>query len=796
MPAQPCQFLVPAPRDPACMSRTTIALPTAARAHPLALAACLALLPLAAAAQQAEVATTPEPAAVPAAGEGLNLDRIVVTGSTTARSKMKQSVSVSSVSSEQVQNSTASSAVEVLRAVPGLRAESSGGEGNANLGVRGLPMSDGGGRYVQLQEDGLPVLLVGDVSFATADQFVRADYTLDSIDVVRGGSASTLSTNSPGAIVNFIGQTGKTSGTALGMSLGLDHRQQRLDFQHGGKLGERLYYSVGGFYRVGEGTRHTDVTAENGGQLRASITKELDNDGSYLRLNFKHLKDNTPTYLPVPVQLDGNTIRQIDGIDPRRAFFINANFPTDMVVGSDGHTIATKPSDGLGVEVTSLGVEGVLKLGDGWSVTERFRKSAISGRFIGLFPAGGQPSDYTGDTPVFSAHIFNTSLDDMGNVFNDLRVQKELALGERSKLTFTGGLFTGVQNIAQTWYWNRYNVGLTGDGAALYDNAGNVTTEPVGDATTTWGGCCFRAIDVKLTAVAPYAAMTWEAGPLSLDASVRHDRQRGTGSQRFGDAASGGTWNPDRTTAVSYTTEATSYSVGGNYELGRELALFSRFSHGASWKSPDRVIWDTRVATGVDPYPVNEVDQFEAGLKVRQGGLNAFVTFFDARTKEGAGYEVTTRTIKKDSYTSRGIEAELSWRWGDLRLTGGATWTQAEIDSGDFKGNTPRRQADWVYQVSPAWRFGGLEVGGAIIGTTKSYAQNDNQVVLPGFAVVNLFANYELNDRTTLSLGVNNVFDQLGYTEAEGQNNLGDNPLYIARAVNGRSAKLSLKYSF
>lgn len=796
MPAQPCQFLVPALQDPAPAPRMARGLSAAGRVHPLAFAACLAVLPLAAGAQQAEVAATPEPAAVPAAGEGLNLDRIVVTGSTTARSKMKQSVSVSSVSSEQVQNSTASSAVEVLRAVPGLRAESSGGEGNANLGVRGLPMSDGGGRYVQLQEDGLPVLLVGDVSFATADQFVRADYTLDSIDVVRGGSASTLSTNSPGAIVNFIGNTGKTSGTALGMSLGVDHRQQRLDFQHGGKLGDRLYYSVGGFYRVGEGTRHTDVTAENGGQLRASITKELDNDGSYLRLNFKHLKDNTPTYLPVPVQLDGNRIKQIDGIDPRTAFFINANFPTDMVVGRDGHTIATHPADGLGVEVTSLGVEGVLKLGDGWSVTERFRKSAISGRFIGLFPAGSQPSDYTGDTPVFSAHIFNTSLDDMGNMFNDLRVQKELALAERSKLTFTGGLFTGVQNIAQTWYWNRYNVGLTGDGAALYDNAGNVTTEPVGDATTTWGGCCFRAIDVQLTAVAPYAAVTWETGPLSLDASVRHDRQRGTGSQRFGDAASGGTWNPDRTTAVRYSTDATSYSLGGNYEFDRSLATFARFSHGASWKSPDRVIWDTRVATGVDPYPVNEVDQFEAGLKVRLGGLNAFVTFFDARTKEGAGYEVTTRTIKKDSYTSRGIEAEVSYRWGDLRLTGGATWTQAEIDSGDFKGNTPRRQADWVYQVSPAWRFGALEVGGAVIGTTKSYAQNDNQVVLPGFAVVNLFANYELNDRTTLSLGVNNVFDQLGYTEAEGQNNLGDNPLYIARAVNGRSAKLSLKYAF
>ena len=144
----------------------------------------------------------PAPAAAPAAaapapaasGDGLQLDRVVITGTTVLRSKMKQSVSVSSLEGEQLGNLVASSATEVLRAVPGLRAESTGGEGNANLGVRGLPMSDGGGRYVQLQEDGLPVLLFGDISFATADQFLRADNNLDSIDVLRGGSAATTST--------------------------------------------------------------------------------------------------------------------------------------------------------------------------------------------------------------------------------------------------------------------------------------------------------------------------------------------------------------------------------------------------------------------------------------------------------------------------------------------------------------------------------------------------------------------------------------------------------------------------
>lgn len=760
--------------------------------HPLALAALACLSMAAAHGQTAEPAAAP---AEPAAGDGLKLDRVVVTGTSAARTKLKQSVSVSTVDAEQVEKSTAASAVEVLRAVPGLRAESSGGEGNANLGVRGLPMSDGGGRYVQIQEDGLPVLLVGDVSFATADQFIRADYSLESIDVIRGGSASTLSTNSPGAIVNFISKTGKTPGGAVGVSVGLDHRQQRVDYAWGGAIGDGLNLQFGGFYRIGEGVRPSDVTLENGGQIKAALTKTFGNTG-YVRLTLKQLNDRTPTYLPVPVVADGSTIREIPGIDPRTAFFVNSNFPQDLVVGRDGQVIATDPSDGLRVKVSSIGVEAQFKLADGLTLTDRFRKSDITGRFIGVFPAGSQPTAYTGSTPVFSAHIFNTSLDDMGNVFNDLRLTKDIALAPTAKLTLMGGLFTGIQNFGQTWYWNRYNVGLTGEGAGLYDNAGNPTTAPVGDATTTWGGCCFRSFDVQLTAYAPYAAVSWENGPLILDASVRYDKQRASGSQKFGDAASGGTWNPDRVNKVSYTADATSWSLGANYEFSRNMAAFGRISHGASWKSPDRVIWDTRVATGVDPYPVNEVDQFETGLKIRQGSFSGFFTAFFAKTKEGAGFEVTSQTIKNDSYDSKGIEAEMAWRLGDFRIAGGATLTDAQITSGPNSGNTPRRQATLVYQLSPSYSTGNLEVGGAIIGTTKSYAQNDNVVVLPGYAVVNLYASYALSDSTTVSLGVNNLFNTVGYTEAEGQNNLGDNPLYIARSVNGRSVKASLKVEF
>ena len=153
------------------------------RPHALALAA-LALLGAAAQAQQAAPAADKS--------DGLKLDAVVVTGTSTAKSKMRSSVAISTIESEGVTAVTAASATDVLRAVPGIRAEASGGESNANVAVRGIPVSAGGARYIQFQEDGLPVLQFGDIAFATPDTWMRADAAFERLEVVRGGSASTL----------------------------------------------------------------------------------------------------------------------------------------------------------------------------------------------------------------------------------------------------------------------------------------------------------------------------------------------------------------------------------------------------------------------------------------------------------------------------------------------------------------------------------------------------------------------------------------------------------------------------
>jgi hypothetical protein len=325
---------------------------------PLALAASLAMLAWSGA--QAQTQTAAPAAAKANEGEAdqagtLSMERIVVTGTTTARTKMKQSVSVSTLDPDQIQKSGAVSAAEVLRSVPGIRAESSGGEGNANITVRGAPISAGGSRYLQLQEDGLPVILVGDISFGTADQFVRADGMTDSVQAIRGGSASTLATNSPAGIVNFITKTGRDGGGSAGLTVGLDHNQARLDFDLGGRLGPKTRFQIGGFQRIGEGARPSNVTLEDGGQLRMNLTQDF--DGGYLRLSFKHLDDKTPTYLPVPVRLSGNKIETIAGVDPRTAFFINSNFAQDRTYDRNGNLVTSNPSDGPG------GQEHVLRPG-------------------------------------------------------------------------------------------------------------------------------------------------------------------------------------------------------------------------------------------------------------------------------------------------------------------------------------------------------------------------------------------------------------------------------------------------
>ena len=737
-------------------------------------ALCMALAGISVASQAQEAASP--------ATDGLKLDQVVLTGSSTQVSKMKQSLSVSSIDAEQMGRIGATNAAELLRSVPGLRSESSGGEGNANITVRGVPLSAGGSRYVQMQEDGLPVLLFGDIAFGTADQFLRADYNVERLEVVRGGSASTLASNSPGGLINFISKTGAETGGSLGLSAGLGHRLWRVDADYGASLGQGASFHVGGYQRVGEGGRPTGMNAESGGQIKASFTQKFAQ--GFIRLSLKALDDKTPSFMPVPVTVSGGQIHEIPGIDPRKAFFITPSLARDTSFSKDGGWTTTSTRDGLHVKSTAIGLEAGLDLGGGLRLDEKFRKSSNSGRFMALFPADNGSN---GTASSFTGTLFNTSLDDLGNTFNDLKLTQTVQSGA-GKFNVVGGLFYGSQNVAQTWFWNQYRLSMSGNKAQVLDANGNPSTAPIAEGWSTWGGCCTRTFDVQYTQTSPYAALTWEQGPLNLDFSLRRDEQKASGYSLSGDNANK-RWDAASQKTIDYKVAHTSYSLGGNYALSKDLSVFARASNGVSF-SADRLLYGNPLDGSV-PVALNEIDQQEAGVKWRGAGLSVFATLFNARTSE-SNYEVTTQKFTANKYKASGLELEAAYTLGELRLSGGATFTHASIsDSNDAStvGRMPRRQARVVWQLSPSYTMGPLEIGASLVGSGKSYGDDQNTITMPGYTVVNAFLSYQLNGKTTLSLQANNLFNALAFTEIEGDG-------HAARALNGRSVRATLKFDF
>jgi outer membrane receptor protein involved in Fe transport len=108
-------------------------------------------------------------------------------------------------------------------------------------------------------------------------------------------------------------------------------------------------------------------------------------------------------------------------------------------------------------------------------------------------------------------------------------------------------------------------------------------------------------------------------------------------------------------------------------------------------------------------------------------------------------------------------------------------------------GKAPKRQAKVVWQLAPTWQVTpSVMLGASIVGTTSSKDDTPDgpvSVTLPGYTSVNAVASYAVTDNMTLSLAVNNLTNAIGYTESNDGRG-------AARSINGRTAKVVLKYAF
>ena len=792
------------------------------------------------------------------AGETVEGEEIIVTAVARGQNRIESSVSVSAIGAEAIANLAAPSAADLIRQIPGIRSEASGGEGNANIAVRGIPVSTGGGRYVQLQEDGLPILEFGDIVFGNADNFLRADRSVARVEAVRGGSASTFASNAPGAVINFISKSGETEGGAIQASVGLDYESYRLDFDYGAPLAEDLYFHVGGFYRTGEGPRDIGYNGYDGGQIKANITKEF--DGGYIRFSAKYLDDTTPTILPQPVRVTGSAgnpdYSGVAGFDPRTDSLYSPFLTPARTLDGNNNPASYDFRDGLSVKSMAFGIESEIDVGSGWTLTNRFRFADNSGGFMSPFPAGVDSAQAVanaiggaGSSIVFAtgpnagqvanaANIggnglltnvinFNVRLNSLDNVTNDFRVNKEFDFGGGSA-NFTTGFYLSRQTVDTDWLWTSHVQTVQGDGQAVLVDIRNAGGQLVTDGGTVaysanfFGNCCRRSYDVDYSTYAPFASLSVQTGQLTLDASIRYDfgdasgtiagsdTGFGTGIRSF-DFDGNGVINPaEASTAiipaarpVNYNFDYFSFSLGANYLVTDDLGIFARYSQGGR-HTADRSLFSPAVSTvdgglpGGDTGVIARVDQLETGLKYQSGGVALYATGFFAKTNEN-NIELPNRVFNNE-YEAYGVELEGSYRSGPFSLSAGATWTDAEIKDTDpgraaVIGNTPRRQADFVYQATAQYEADMFTLGANVVGTTESFTQDNNDLILPAYAQVNAFLAFRPIERIELGLNATNLFNAEGYTEAE-EGSIPANGLVRARSIAGRTVLASVRFDF
>jgi outer membrane receptor protein involved in Fe transport len=767
------------------------------------------------------------------------LEEVVVTGVVNPRAKIKSSVSITTLDVKQVEQSAPRSTAEIFRTIPGIRSESSGGEGNANISVRGVPISSGGSKYLQIQEDGLPVLLYGDIAFATADIFTRFDRNIAKIEAIRGGSASTLSSNSPGGIINFISKTGKTEGGSMVTSFGLDYNDFRTDIEYGARIGDGLYFHAGGFYRTGEGVRSPGFTANNGGQFKMNVTKEFEN-GS-VTVYAKFLNDRAAAFMPMPIKVTGSNSNpnweSISGYDATSGTQQSPYLMHNVGLDGNGNVRRGNVADGMHPVSKTLGASINFELADGWKLTNNGRFSSNSGQFITPFPAevasaatiansfgAGSTLTYANDGTAFNnpnglvsrIHMFDVELNNFNNFMNDLRITKKF-----DKFGLTAGYFKSIQNISMSWLWNSYLQEVSDNNPRLINvtsAGGNLlsTNGLYAYGVPAWGNCCTRNYDTQYNVSAPYANVSFDAtDKLSLEGGIRFDMGQVNGSfagssQTVYDInndnvisapeTSVSAINTANTTAVDYDYDYVSYTLGANYLIDDNQSVFARYSKGASAKA-DRILFSG--LNYLDGDKINSLDylaQAELGYKRKFSKGYVYATFFTSTTTEEGGFEATSNSIIENDYRSIGLEVESSYNVNsDFNLRGGFTYTKAEITSGANEGNEPRRQPKMMYNFIPTYKFGKANnvFGLSFIGQTKAYAQDSNELVMNGFVIVNGFVEFGITKGLSLNLAGNNLLNTLAITEAEeGSITANTTNIVRARPLPGRSLSMALTYKF
>ncbi len=327
-------------------------------------------------------APRPEPQA-PAPADPAEAEEIVVIGTAGAGTRRQDAAyAVTTIDNALAQRLGTASTAEVLRAVPGVSTESSGGKTGANIFVRGYP-SGGDAEFVTFQTQGVPFFPPPTLSFLENTQLIRIDETIQRVEAVRGGTSALFSNGQPGLTINLVQREGRQTPEGLVKLSATDFGELRADGYAAGPIDADTTYMIGGYYSVSRGLRDPQFEAERGGQITANIRRDLGGRGSLLVFG-RYLDDRGQWLLPIPVVQNGDEIAAYPDF-PAGSGTLAGN-DNRFGVRNDGSRVDL--ADGRGARIGNVGANLEYELTDGLSLRDRASWLGGDANTAGLVPVG------------------------------------------------------------------------------------------------------------------------------------------------------------------------------------------------------------------------------------------------------------------------------------------------------------------------------------------------------------------------------------------------------------------------
>lgn len=639
----------------------------------------------------------------PAADSSFN--QIIVTGRAAGSElrKADASYSITTISSKQLQLTNPISTAEVFKQVPGFWVEASGGEGSNNVRARGIPTD--GYSSVSLQENGLPVQYDGGLGYLNADQSFRLDNTVQRVEAVRGGPASIYAPYAPGGVVNFITRTGTQSpGGYVKLTWG-DYDLARIDGYYGEKIGDNWGIFFGGFYRQSHGQRDMGFMAEKGGQFRATLNYD-DGEKKFL-LDFKHIDDKVPFYLPVPLTYDTNgNIIGVPGFDPFSGTLAGGD-NTYVAIRNVGQPYYFDLTEGSHTKLNQITLKADLPISEIFAVhsATRYKDANIlrdavfpTGNVIGAsdylttlrgsltaFPGatslqlryanGGAafPADANGNGLVVGGNLLSVSVP-IQELITDNRLTADFEMAGKHSLAL--GFTYGHAHFRFDRYMGTSLMDVRNNPRRLdvvaLNNAGNVVGSITDNGFLRYGSI-FDNVSMNDDNFAIYGGDEWQITPkLRLDAAGRWEQIRVTGAVENKTTADLGDPNTladnnvltgtGTYTAADHSFHDFGWTIGANYQFARYLGAFARYTdtfrlpsgsdfNGNPARTDDRVV----------PIKMAELG-FKYGSPVFSAFLTGFYTKFEGISFTDYKFNTTTNNYEQTtviaSTETYGVEAE------------------------------------------------------------------------------------------------------------------------------------------